>query len=99
MLRVPNKAHCAECLYAECRGALFQPGRISFPVACLKGVGGQEVNCTVYFPLYSLNTKGGSITVPLISCLTGLESAVWQLTIFVLFIGSDISIKSLKRKN
>jgi hypothetical protein len=28
------------------------------------------------------NTKGGSITVPLTSCLTGLESAVWQLTIF-----------------
>jgi hypothetical protein len=30
------------------------------------------------------NTKGGSITVPLTSCLTGLELAVWQLTIFVL---------------
>ncbi len=29
------------------------------------------------------NTKGGSITLPLTSCLTGLESAVWQLTIFV----------------
>jgi hypothetical protein len=29
------------------------------------------------------NTKGGSITVPLTSCLTGLDSAVWQLTIFV----------------
>jgi hypothetical protein len=28
------------------------------------------------------NIKGGSITVPLTSCLTGLESAVWQLTIF-----------------
>ncbi len=27
--------------------------------------------------------KGGSITVLLTSCLTGLESAVWQLTIFV----------------
>jgi len=26
------------------------------------------------------NIKGGSITVPLTSCLTGLESAVWQLT-------------------
>jgi len=31
------------------------------------------------------NTKGGSITAPLTSCLTGLEPAVWQLTIFVLF--------------
>jgi len=29
------------------------------------------------------NTKGGSITLPLASCLTGLESAVWRLTIFV----------------
>jgi hypothetical protein len=29
------------------------------------------------------NTKGGSIIVPLTSCLTGLELAVWQLTIFV----------------
>ncbi len=31
------------------------------------------------------NTKGGSITVLLTSCLTGLESAVSQLTIFFLF--------------
>ncbi len=31
------------------------------------------------------NTKGGTITVLLTSCLTGLESAVWQLTIFVLY--------------
>jgi hypothetical protein len=29
------------------------------------------------------NTKGGSITVPLTTCLSGLESAVWQLTIFL----------------
>ncbi len=29
------------------------------------------------------NTKGGSITVPLISCSTGLKSAVRQLTIIV----------------
>jgi len=32
------------------------------------------------------NTKGGSITVPLTSCSTGLESAVWQLTIFVFIL-------------
>jgi hypothetical protein len=32
--------------------------------------------------VYPGNTKGGSITVPLTSCLTGLESAVQQLTIF-----------------
>jgi len=35
------------------------------------------------------NTKGGSITVPLTSCLTGLESAVWLLTIFVFICKTD----------
>jgi hypothetical protein len=35
------------------------------------------------------NTKGGSITVPLTSCLTGLESAVWQLTTFVFICKTD----------
>jgi len=34
-------------------------------------------------------TKGGSITVLLTSCLTGLESAVWQLTIFVFTCKTD----------
>jgi len=29
------------------------------------------------------NTKRGSITIPLTSCLTGLELAGWQLTNFV----------------
>jgi hypothetical protein len=37
------------------------------------------------------NTKGGSITVPLTSCLTGLDSAVWQLTIFVCICKTDKS--------
>jgi hypothetical protein len=32
------------------------------------------------------NTKGGSITVPLTSCLTGSELAVWQLTIFCFYL-------------
>ncbi len=35
------------------------------------------------------NTKGGSITVPLTSCLTGLESAVCQLTTFVFICKTD----------
>ncbi len=35
------------------------------------------------------NTKGGNITVPLTSCLTGLESAVCQLTIFVFICRTD----------
>jgi hypothetical protein len=37
------------------------------------------------------NTKRGSITVPLTSCLTGLESAVRQLTIFVFIFKTDPS--------
>jgi len=35
------------------------------------------------------NTKGGSITVLLISCLTGLESLVRKLTIFVFICKTD----------
>ncbi len=35
------------------------------------------------------NTKGGSITVSLTSCLTGLESAVRQLTISVFICKTD----------
>jgi hypothetical protein len=35
------------------------------------------------------NTKGGSITLPLTSCLTGLESAVRLLTIFVFICKTD----------
>ncbi len=35
------------------------------------------------------NTKGGCITVPLTSCLTGLESAVWILTICVFICKTD----------
>jgi hypothetical protein len=37
------------------------------------------------------NTKGGSITVPLTSCLTGLESAALKLTIFVFVCKTDLS--------
>jgi hypothetical protein len=35
------------------------------------------------------NTEGGSITVPLTFCLTGLESAVLHLTIFVFICKTD----------
>ncbi len=37
------------------------------------------------------NTKGGSITLPLTSCLTGLKSIVCQLTIFVFICKTDKS--------
>ncbi len=35
------------------------------------------------------NNKGGSITVLLTSCLTGLESVVWQLKFFVFIRKTD----------
>ncbi len=37
------------------------------------------------------NTKGGSIIVPLTSCLTGLESDIQKLTIFVFICKIDWS--------
>jgi hypothetical protein len=43
------------------------------------------------------NTKGESITVQLTSRLTGLESAVWQLTIFV-FICKTGLFKPVKQE-
>ncbi len=45
----------------------------------------------MYRYLCSGNTKGGSFTLPLASCLTGLESPVWQLTIFVFICKTDSS--------
>jgi len=42
-----------------------------------------------FLDVYAGNTKGGSITVLLTSCLTGLESAVWQLTIIVFICKTD----------
>ncbi len=43
------------------------------------------------------NTKGGSNTVPLTSCLAGLESVVWLLTIFVFICKTEYS-KPVKQK-
>ncbi len=44
---------------------------------------------SLYCNVYPGNTKGGSITVHLTSCLTGLELAVRLLTIFVLICKTD----------
>ncbi len=41
--------------------------------------------------MWAGNTKRGSITVPLTSCLTGLESAVCLLRIFVVICKTDQS--------
>jgi hypothetical protein len=49
------------------------------------------------FIVPSGNTKGGSITVPLTSCLTGLELVVGQLTIFVFICKTDQS-KGVKQE-
>jgi hypothetical protein len=43
----------------------------------------------IYRKIRAGNTKGGSITVLLTSCLTGWESAVWELTIFVFICKTD----------
>jgi hypothetical protein len=43
-----------------------------------------SVNLNQWF--ITRNTKGGHITLLLTSCLTGLESAVWQLTIFCYYL-------------
>ncbi len=44
----------------------------------------------LFCKLVAGNTKGG-ITIPLTSCLTGLESAVWQLTFSVFISKTDYS--------
>ncbi len=50
----------------------------------------KKIKCSEYGPRFALeqstksrHTKGGSITVLLTYCLTGLESPAWQLTIFI----------------
>jgi hypothetical protein len=59
------QCHYAECCYAECRSTEICGAARARARACM---------C---FSIHRAgNTKGGSITVPLNSCLTGLESAV-----------------------
>jgi hypothetical protein len=48
-----------------------------------------SINCDSCCIEQAGNTKGGSITVALTSCLTGLESVVQQLTIFVFICKTD----------
>ncbi len=43
--------------------------------------------------------KGGSINVPLTSCLTGLESVVWQVTIFCFYLQNRVIQTSKKGVN
>ncbi len=52
---------------------------------------------SIFLSAYPGNTKGGSVTVPLSSCLTTLESAVWQLKIFV-FICKTEKSKAVKQE-
>ncbi len=51
----------------------------------------------IYIYIYTGNTEGGSITVPLTSCLTVLESAVLQHTIFI-FISKTAKSKIVKQE-
>jgi len=50
---------------------------------CLKTGWLHSTTWVALLSAYPGNTIGGSITLPLTSCLTGLESVVWLLTIFV----------------
>jgi hypothetical protein len=48
--------------------------------------------CHFLQSIYSAgNTKGGKYCCTIDQCLTGLESAVWQLTIFVFICKTDES--------
>ncbi len=58
---------------------------------CMALHGMAQHSMALYCMVWAGNTKGGSITVPLTSCLTGLEWAVWQLTIFVFICKPDHS--------
>ncbi len=69
------------------------------PVKCFKAFWGRNFTSSQVWCLkvWAGNTKGGSITVLLTSCLTGLETAVWQLTIF-LFICKTYLSKPVKQE-
>jgi hypothetical protein len=50
----------------------------------------RDLYCKAFFGGFKQGIlKGGSITLLLTSCLTGLESAVYQLTIFVVICTTD----------
>jgi hypothetical protein len=52
---------------------------------------GLKWNIVVLLDSIPGNTKGGSITVLLTSCLIVFESAVWQLTIYIFICKTDLS--------
>ncbi len=76
-----------------------RPNKLECNIALVcKGLSG--INTLAYWArsyVRTGNTKGGSITVPLTSCLTGLESAVWKLTIFVLIAKQTNTNQSNRR--
>jgi hypothetical protein len=49
-------------------------------------IAGSLPSVRTHIYIYTGNAKGGSITVQLTSCLTGLESAVWQLKFFCFYL-------------
>jgi hypothetical protein len=82
-----NECHAVcrypECNYAEC-GVLIiiillyvvMPNVVMLNVVASVRKTGLELPIHLHMNINAGNTKGGSITVPLTSCLTGLESAV-----------------------
>jgi hypothetical protein len=49
---------------------------VPLPTGLPTWMGWASISSLFKFNVYAGNTKGGSITVPLTSCLNGLESAV-----------------------
>ncbi len=81
--------------FASTLSSSLQRCRSLHPVVnVIKGLQSQiTVNFTIVtmFIVQAGNTKGISITVPLTSCVTVLESPVWILTIFVFICKTDQS--------
>ncbi len=79
--RLAYAGHYAECHYAECHYAKCCYAVCPILIALLSAFMLNVVLLNVVKPLVNYNvvpgnTKGGSITVLLYSCWTGLESAV-----------------------
>jgi hypothetical protein len=67
------ECHCDDCHRAHCYFAVVPLNAVNRTVVRLSVV---ALIVPMKSSLFPGNTKGGSITVPLTSCLTGLKSAV-----------------------
>ncbi len=97
------ECHYTECHYAECHCAECHYGSQLIFLEILTKFWEKnfqkKTSRTDQRDVVPGNTKGGSITVPLTSCLTGFESAVWQLTILVFICKTDYSKPVIQEVN